>query len=164
MDTSTIVMGILALALFVVPIYYIQQKQKSKLNKAKQPFLDAAQRHGLQLGKYDFWNEQYGIGLDETESRLFYWHNETGIPQEMITELSSVKQSIVDSAYRENNGNRIFDAIGLRLMLQGAKESSVYLPFYLTKDIMMLKGELKLAEEWNAIIQHNISSRKAVQV
>ncbi|MDO6391300.1 hypothetical protein Q4E40_14260 [Pontibacter sp. BT731] len=164
MEISTIVMGILALALFVIPIYFIQNKQKAKLNKAKQPFIEAAHRHGLHLGRHDVWNGQYGIGLDEANNRLFYWHNEKPNPQETIIDLGSVKQCVVDNVHRDVNGNRIIDAIGLRIALHGAKAASVYLPFYITEDIMMLKGELQLAEKWNSIIQGKMTSRQAVQV
>ena len=165
MDTSTIVMGLLALALFVIPVYYLQHKQKSKLNKAKQPFMEAANRKGLNLGQHDVWDEQYGIGLDEVNNRLFYWHNDQDEPQETSLDLGSVKQCEVDNAHRDVNGNRIIDAIGLRIALHGSKATSVYLPFYVTKDIMMLRGELQLAEKWNAIIQKRIvQTPQAVKV
>ncbi|MCP2044285.1 hypothetical protein [Pontibacter sp. HSC-36F09] len=165
MDTSTILMVIVTLALFVVPAIYIQRRQKSKLNIAKQPFIEAANRQGLQLGEHDFWNEKYGIGLDEANNRLYFWHKEDNDPQETILDLGSVKQSVVENAHRDVNGNRIIDAVGLRIAFYGAKATSVYLPFYVTKDIMMLKGELQLAEKWNAIIQKRIvQTPQAVKV
>ena len=163
MDTSTIVLGILSMALFVIPLYYIQHKQKSNVSKAKQPFLEAANRQGLQLAQQDFWNEQYGIGLDEASNRLFFWHNDGQKPQEVVIELGTVKQSILENLHHEVNGNRIIDSIGLRLSLNGAKLPNLYLPFYDKEGNMMLNGELQLAEKWNAIIQNKMAA-KAVQV
>lgn len=163
MDTSTIVLGILSVALFIIPLYYIQHKQKLKVSKAKQPFLDAATRQGLQLGQQDFWNEQFGIGLDEASNRLFYWHIDGQKPQESVIELDTVKQSILENLHHDVNGNRIIDSIGLRLSLIGAKVPNLYLPFYDKEGNMMLNGELQLAEKWNAIIQNKMAS-KAVQV
>ncbi|MBX0331854.1 hypothetical protein K3G39_01240 [Pontibacter sp. HSC-14F20] len=164
MDISTIIMGILAVALFIIPIYYIQHKQKSNVSKAKQPFLDAANQQGLQLGQHDFWNEQYGIGLDQSGNRLFYWHHDGQKPQETIIDLGAVKQSVVENMHREVNSNRIIDTIGLRLSVSGTKSPNLYLPFYDKEGSMMLSGELQLAEKWNAIIQSKMASRQAVQV
>src|SRR5690606_16013069 len=121
-------------------------------------------RHGLQLGQQGFWNEQYGIGLDETNNRLFYWHLDGLKPQEVVVDLGAVKQSAVDNVFRDVNGNRIIDAIGLRLSQSGGKSPNLYLPFYTKEGSMMLSGELQLAEKWNAIVLSKIASRQAVQV
>lgn len=152
------------MALFVIPIYYIQHKQKSNANKAKQPFMEAASRHGLQLGQHDFWNEQYGIGLDETNNRLFFWHLDGQKTQAEVIDLDTVKQCSLENLHRDVNGNRIIDTIGLRLSVSGGKASNLYLPFYDKEGSMMLSGELQLAEKWQGIIKQRLVSKQAMPV
>lgn len=164
MDSVTIILGVLATAVFLVPIFYIQRKQKGQANKAKQAFLEAANEQGLQIGRHDFWNEQYGIGLDEAKSRLFYWHNNGYDPQEVVVDLGSVKRCVVDNVHHDVNGNRIIDSIVLRVAMHGPKATELYLPFYSKEGNMMLSGELQLAEKWSGIVQHSMVNRQAVQV
>jgi hypothetical protein len=92
-----------------------------KAGKSLQVFLDAAKLQELQLSKYDFWNEQYGIGLDETRRKLYYWHNDAQHPKELLVDLGSIRKSEVENVFREVNANRVIDHIGLRLALLGAK-------------------------------------------
>lgn len=164
MDSSTILLGILAVALFIVPVYYIQHRQKTQVYKAKQPFLAAAQQQGVSLGQHDFWNEQYGIGLDTTNSRLFYWSSDAHAPQQVVIDLGTVKHIALENMHREVSGNRIIDSIGLRLSLSGAKAQSLYLPFYDKEGNMMLNGELQLAEKWQVLLKSKTEGIPAVQV
>jgi hypothetical protein len=164
MDFEVILLGILATAVFLVPIVIIQSRQKGQSNKAMQAFLTAAVQQGLHLGKHDYWNEQYGIGLDETKAKLYYWHNDPVDPQEVVIDLETVRRSTVENVYREVNGNRIIDSIGLRVALHGAKSPELYLPFYNKEGSMMLSDELPLAEKWKGIIQDSmITSRQPVR-
>jgi hypothetical protein len=92
MDFETIMLGLLAVAVFLVPIFYIQRKQKGQANKVEQVFLEASQKQGLNLSKYDFWNEQYGIGLDEVNNKLYYWNNTAQDPQEVLVDVHSIQE------------------------------------------------------------------------
>jgi hypothetical protein len=158
MDLEVILMGVLATAVFLVPIIIIQYKQKGQATKTMQAFLTASVQQELHLGMYDFWNEQYGIGLDETKGQLYYWHNDAVDPQEVVIDLGTVRRSTVENVYREVNDNRIIDSIGLRVALDGPKAPELYLSFYTKEGSMMLSNELPLAGKWNAILQ----SSKAV--
>ncbi|WP_040574655.1 hypothetical protein [Pontibacter sp. BAB1700] len=164
MDLEAIVLGILATAVFLVPIFFIQRKQKGEANKAKKAFLAAASAQGLNIGQHDFWNERYGIGMDEAQGQIFYWHNEEADLQESIIDLSSVRKTSIDNMHRDVNGNRIIDMIVLRVALHGPKAPELYLPFYNREGSMMLSGELQLAEKWSNIIQQNMAKMQAVQV
>ncbi|WP_299700534.1 hypothetical protein [uncultured Pontibacter sp.] len=164
MDFETIILGLLCLGAFLVPIFYIQRMQTGQTNKALKVFLAAAEQQGLHLSKHDLWNEQYGIGLDETKGKLYYWHNDAVDPQEVLIDLGTVRRSTVENMYREVNGNRIIDSIGLRVSLHGAKAPELYLPFYTKEGSMMLSNELPLAEKWNAILQSAVVTPQAVKV
>jgi hypothetical protein len=156
MDFETIMLGLLALAVFLVPIFYIQRKQKGQANKVEQVFLEASQKQGLNLSKYDFWNEQYGIGMDEAHSKLYYWNNATQDPLEVLIDLHSIRRSAVDNMYREVNKNRVIDMIVLRLALHGPKSPELYLTFYNKDGSMMLNDELLLASKWDSILKSRI--------
>ena len=164
MDLEAIVLGLLATAVFLVPIFFIQRKQKGNANKAKQAFLAAAAKQGLTIGQHDFWNERYGIGLDEAQGRLYYWHHDEVEPKEINIDLGSVRRSTVDNMYRDVNGNRVIDMIALRVALHGPKAPELNLPFYTKEGSMMLSGELQLAEKWSNIIQQRTAKMQAVQV
>lgn len=166
MDFETILLGILATAVFLLPILYIQRKQKSQANKGQQAFVAAAQLHGLQLSTSDFWGNQYGIGLDKVQGKLFYRNASELDPQEVVIDLGQVRRCSFDNVHREQNGNRIIDMIVLRIGLHGPKAPELYLPFYNREGNLMLSGELQLAEKWCHLIQQQLADqpRQAVQV
>lgn len=139
--------------------------QVGQVNKAVKVYLAAAEQHGLTIGQHDFWNQRYGLGLDEGQRKLFYWHDDAHDPQEVVVELNEVRKCTVNNVYREVNGNRIIDMIGLRLTMQGARSPELYLSFYDKEGSMMLSNELPLAEKWNGIIQASTAaSPQAVKV
>jgi hypothetical protein len=159
MDFETMLLGILATAAFLLPILYIQRRQKSQANKEQQAFVAAAQLQGLQLSEFDFWADQYGIGLDKAQGKLFYRNASELDPQEVVLYLEQVRRCTFDNVHREQNGNRIIDMIVLRIGLYGPKSPELYLPFYNREGSLMLSGELQLAEKWCRLIQQHVAKQ-----
>ncbi len=166
MDFETMLLGILAVAVFLLPILYIQRKQKSQAGKERRAFVMAAEQQGLQLSEFDFWADQYGIGVDSVQGRLYYRNASELDPQEVVLHLNQVRRCTFDNVHREQNGNRIIDMIVLRIGLHGPKAPELYLPFYNREGNLMLSGELQLAEKWCKLIQEQMvhQPQKAVQV
>lgn len=156
MDFETLLLGVLATAVFLLPILYIQRKQKTDANKAQQAFVDAAQLHGLQLTEFNFWGDQYGIALDAAQGKLYYRNAHPQDPQEVLLYLDKVHRCTFDNVHRDQNGNRIVDKIVLRIGLQGPKAPELSLPFYNREGNLMLSGELQLAEKWCKLIRENM--------
>ncbi|WP_266203384.1 hypothetical protein [Pontibacter kalidii] len=158
MDLTTIVIGCLALAVFIVPIMYLQRKQKEKTGKASAEFLAMGEQQQVRLAKYELWNDRYGIGLDEEQKKLFYLRKDDAQEQKLLLNLADFKKSSVSSASRDVNGTKVFDLIELRLTSRNAKHSELRLEVYDKEVSIMLSGELQLAEKWNTLINASIAA------
>ncbi|WP_299825355.1 hypothetical protein [uncultured Pontibacter sp.] len=162
MDFVTIIIGLISLALFIVPIMYISRKQKQVAGKAMQEFLALAGQQELSLTKYDFWNQRFALGLDEKQHKLFYFCKQADKEQVLLLDLADVKSCELVKDSREVNDNKIIDLIALRLSFRAAKPQ--LLVFYQKEDNMLLGGELQLATKWSAIISEALKNNANKQV
>ncbi|WP_018477592.1 hypothetical protein [Pontibacter roseus] len=164
MDLETIVIGLFALAVFVLPILYIQRKQKAKAGKALGNFLALGEQHQLRLTQHESWNEFYAIGLDEGQRKLFYLNQQEAQVPPIVVDLTEVKKCEVANEYRELNGNRIIDLIGLRLTFRNPAQREQILEFYSKEGNTMLSVELQLARKWSDRINAAIATLARVAV
>ncbi len=144
------------MALFVVPILYVQRKQKSRTAKLLSDFLRLGESRQLRVTKHELWNDCYGIGLDEGQKKLFYVSTRNSNEQQLLVNLLDLKKSTVASVRREVNGSKIIDQVGLRLTPREGKE--LYLEFYNKEENLNMSGELQLAEKWNGLISGSIAA------
>lgn len=165
MDLEIIITGIVAVALFIVPVYLIQKKQKGKVAKARQAFVDRGAQRQLHISNCELWSPDYAIGIDEQQRKLLYLSDYEQQAGEHLVDLDQVKQCRVLNEYRDSNGNRMIEHVALVLSMTGQKPGEIQLEFYNNKKSMMHSDELKLAEKWNATINAVIAaSPKPVQV
>jgi hypothetical protein len=171
MDLATLIIGLLSVAVFIVPVLYIQRKQKGNSGKLLAAFMAAGAQQGLRITKHERWNEQFAIGLDETQHKLFYMNKQALTPQQVVVDLAEVKNCAVVNMSRDVNGSRIIDLIGLRFSFHNTKWPEQLLEFYNKEESMLLSGELQLAEKWRVIVSDamaqggaaNSSYRKQVE-
>jgi hypothetical protein len=161
MDLSNIIIGIVALALFVVPIMYIKSIQKKKAARHLQEFLDLGKAQQLTLTRHEFWDDNYGIGLDEGQQKLFYVNKFAGREQQLVVPLANMKQCTVSTTNREANGSKIMEQIGLRFVSRNPKDREMYLEFYNREVNLMLSEELQIANRWSALANESIKSASA---
>jgi len=161
MDLSTIIIGIVALALFVVPIMYIQRVQKRKAEKQLHEFITQGEAQQLKLTKHEFWDDCYGIGLDERQQKLFYVRKFKDREQQKVVSLADMKKCSVSNLSRESNGTKVIDQIELRFTPRDAKAQDVCLEFYSREVNLMLAEELQTANKWSAIANEGIVAASA---
>ena len=158
MDLSTIIISIIALMLFVVPIMYIKSVQKKKAQKHLNEFLGQAQAQQLQLTQHEFWDDCYGIGLDEAKQKLFYVKKHQGNEQQQVVNLAEMKSCSVSTTSREAGDNTVIEQISLRFTPRTPKAQELYLEFYSHEVNLMVSGELRTANKWSDIANESIKS------
>jgi hypothetical protein len=156
MNSETIIIGLLSVALFVVPIMYIQHKQKQKAGKALQEFLVMAGQLQVKPTQHELWNDRYAISLDEEQKKLFYLKKDDVKEQKHIVNLADTKRCAVVSVSRDVNGSKIIDQIGLSLTSRTGKD--LYLGFYNKEESLNMSGELLIAQKWSGLINAAIAA------
>lgn len=150
MELQSIIIGVLCLAVFIVPIFLLQKRQSGK---SLQDYSDMAAKQGLSILKNEFWDPCYALGVDPDKKMLFYTKkHEEGYDQVLI-DLSQVEKCTVSNISREVKGDKVIDNVGLLLTYRlGLKLSPTYLEFYNKEETLNLNEELLLAKKWEAII------------
>ncbi|MFD3003203.1 hypothetical protein ACFS7Z_22770 [Pontibacter toksunensis] len=152
MDITSAIIGIISLALFVVPVILIQRNQKQQKRKHLQHFLYVAQQQQLKITQYDLWSHNFAIGIDTEQNILFYLKKQAEGEGMLLVHLSEVSACRLNNMNREVGGNRVIDLIELRFTFQGLGLREQAVVFYNREESMSLSEELLLAEKWRAIV------------
>ncbi|MBD1396461.1 hypothetical protein H9Q13_04735 [Pontibacter sp. JH31] len=158
MDLQTIIIGVLALAVFIVPVYLIQRKQKKQSNMVLDRMLSFCEERQMQLTKLDFWNEVFAIGIDEAVGKVVYFNMQDVVARQVIVDLADVKCCELVKDSRKVNGDLIIDQIVLRFHFTGPKRQSQELEFYNREQNMMLSNELHFANKWMGIVNSALAT------
>ena len=148
----TIIIGVISLAVFVVPVLYLITRHKKKAGEALREFLALGEQQQLRLTRHDFWEPGLAIGLDEGQRKLLYLQKQDSFMKQTLIDLAEVKSCTVVNLHHEVNGNRIIDEVALHVTFLDAKRPIQSLVFYSKAWDMLPNVELRLAEKWNASI------------
>ncbi|WP_137757902.1 hypothetical protein [Pontibacter sp. SGAir0037] len=152
MDSGTIIIGTLCLALIIVPVFYMQLAQKKKARKLLNDLLLQAEKQQLRITEYDFWSPSYAIGLDKEKKQLLYTHKSENQDQVIFVDLREVRQCSVEKISRDSGDSKIIESVKLVFSPVSPKQPDKALPFYSLEESMIFGEELKLAEKWKAVI------------
>lgn len=160
MDSSTIIIGLVCLAIIILPILYFQRNQKNKASKLFNEFSNLAGQQQLNISQYDFWDPFYAIGLDSDKMKLFYTKRRESVVQETVIDLLEVGQYRVSNTNRDTNGSKVIDYIELTFTYRNSKHPEKSLEFYNREENLILGGELRLAEKWKTIINTSLAAKQ----
>ncbi|PRY07430.1 hypothetical protein CLV24_12379 [Pontibacter ummariensis] len=165
MDLGTTIIGLFSLALFIVPILYIQRGQRQQKKKFLEDFLKVTEGQQLSIRQYDSWPPYFSIGIDPVQRKLSYLKKQDQKEQTALIDLSEVASCRVVNEHRDVNGTRVIDFVALRFAFRNPRLSEQALEFYDREESMSLNEELMLAEKWQGIVNaHLQGTPQATQV
>jgi hypothetical protein len=151
MESSTTIIVVVILALFIVPIVFINWNNARLLKQKIVRFRSVGADHQLQLSELDVWG-QNGIGIDNVSKCVLFAKN---IGQDEYVEkidLNKLKKCEVNKVAREMQSASSIDQINLRLIFKDSNRANMLLEFYTISGNLQINGELQLAEKWEKII------------
>ncbi|GHA78644.1 hypothetical protein [Pontibacter akesuensis] len=151
MDLNSIVIGVVILALLAVAAMYFAFNERRKSNGRLRQFTDLGAQHGLEISLCDFWHPGHAIGIDTSKKRLLYVKASAEKEEVITVDLSDVRNCSLLHEYRDQNGTRVIDLIGLHFTFRSSKALQTLL-FYSREEDLHLREELQLAEKWKGIV------------
>ena len=152
MELLSTIMGIAALALFVLPIVYLQGLQKKKEKILYNDFLQLTKEKGLNLAHGEVWNYVYCLGLDTTSKRLIHFKKRGEVPEIQIIDLRPFKQCSINRIGRtvktEDGPVLVIDRLNLILSPISALGQTVTIEFYNAEESNTITTELPLVAKW----------------
>lgn len=157
MDLNTLIIGIVCLAIVVVPFLYFQINQNKKNQKVHADFIDVAEKQQLDISLSDFWDPSYAIGIDTDNLKLLYIKKNDGKDQQTIIDLSKVSRCGVNKLSRETDGSKVIDRIELVFTYRDHAYTVKSLEFYNRDENLILGHELNLCERWSTVINSSLT-------
>lgn len=164
MDTTSIIIGLFFVAIFIVPIWLIQRSQNKGKGTLSKSFKEAASSNGLSISTSDYWANAYCIGIDEKNNKLLYVaHKESG-DKVVVVDLSTLEKcSIERKTHQSGTGKHqetVTDHLDLKLIHNDAMHTSDRLEFYDESTSLHMNGEQILLEKWQKIIGNKLAVAK----
>ncbi|MBE0663519.1 MAG: hypothetical protein IH597_13760 [Bacteroidales bacterium] len=164
MDTTSIIIGLFFVALFIVPIWLIQRSQNKSKGTLSKSFKQAASTQGLSISTSDFWANMYGIGVDEKSNKLLYLAHKPAGEKVMVVDLNTLEKcSIERKTHQSGNGKHqetVTDRLDLKLIHNDAMHTTYRLEFYEESTSLHMNGEQILLEKWQKIIGNKLAVAK----
>lgn len=155
MDLTTLLIGVAALAIFIVPVLMIQVANRRRDKRRIKAFKQLAAQNGLTLTKYDTWGESC-IGVDEEKKKVYFSTGSNGQASSTLVNLSDVQTCSVSSDGKSLKTKEYNSALTERVSLDfwngnGKQPEKSFLFFDKSID-STLTDELLLAQKWEKII------------
>jgi hypothetical protein len=161
MDLQTISIGLVAIALCVLPILYLQSIRKKEREKLLNCFLSVVAQREITVSSFDLWDPFFAIGIDLNKKQLVYSSDCTYHDCTVQIDLTTVDKCTVEKVSNQVNDNMVIDAIVLKIWGRNkAKLQEVTLVFYQKEISLNLRNELQLAEKWKSIIDDCLQAIK----
>ena len=159
MDTGTIIIAAIMLAISILPVILIHRGRRNKEKDLLQSLNNLAEKHNCKISKYETWNNS-AIGFDETANMLFFFRR---IKDKEITrhiKLSQISKCKILNTNRNvkvsDDNYSILEKIEL-VFFSGIKGNpDIHLEFYNSALSVQVNGEAQLAERWVKIISDRL--------
>ncbi|HNV82366.1 MAG: hypothetical protein WBI34_04210 [Tenuifilaceae bacterium] len=160
MDFGTLLIGIGALAVMIVPIILIQISNKRKATQKLEGLLDHARLSGINVTSYDIWNEKL-IGLDGNSKKLILFTSINDQSTLKVFNLSEYQSCSVKvdrkGSKSKDNPNLPIERISLCLKTNNPNGVDESVSFYDATLNMTVNNELALAEKWEKVVKKNLT-------
>lgn len=159
MDTSSLTMGIILLAIVLLPVIYLSQANKMKNKQILRDQLKGSAESGLSLSEHEIWNNNF-LGIDNNQRKLYYVKDMSSNKQAEIIALSAFsKCRAVNSnkTVKNTGGNYSYvDRLELELLPAKAMDKPVKVEIFDSGKNNQLDNELDIMTKWSKIINDNL--------
>jgi len=162
MDLSTTIIGLLLMALFLLPVILISRAGRSKRVNFEKVFFSEVSRNKLNISEKDFFNE-FAIGIDTSRNKIIYLDWRGWDMVNLIFDLKDVKVFESVPSYGEqkkkNFNYKNVDRLGLRFHFKEFAKPDVNITFYIAGFGRITDDEVKLFTKWLGIIRKKLDTK-----
>lgn len=163
MDSGTIIIGVLMLAIFIVPFVLSNKSRKNKENLLKKMLFSLAEKENSDITEFNQWDNT-AIGISTTSKKIFFYrkleYSEVNLSVDFQL-IQNCKIVNISRMIKSNNENyKIVDRLELNISTYIKNKQDIILEFYNSDIDAQMNDELLLIEEWNKKINSLIVIKK----
>ncbi|MGE0021812.1 MAG: hypothetical protein AB7S72_19235 [Draconibacterium sp.] len=159
MDLTSLIMGLVLLALFVLPFVLVSRSNSKKKNHLLSRLKELALQNNSSIAKYDSCNNLM-IGSDEKTTTIFFISETDENEIVKTVQLGAMQKCMVVNTLKSQNGNTKGGSgqgkLALSLLPVKKDSREILLEFYNENDRVQLSDELILINKWNEIISQKL--------
>ena len=150
MNTSTTIIGLVILGLFILPFILISKSKKKKIEQLKNFLTDEAKKIGVTISDIDYWNDS-ALGIDDKEETFIFInenHDEKEVRVFNINEMKSVR--FIPDITKKNSkiDYKKEQKLCISILFKESVKSEVNLVFFTAGFGYVSKQEQELFEKW----------------
>jgi hypothetical protein len=160
MDLTTALIGLVIVAMCILPIIYFNAAQKNKRKKFLNDFLALAGQQQLKISQHEVWSNYCAIGIDSDSNKLFYFKKRGDKEEQVLLSLLDIDKCRAINTKRVQNEDQIIDRLELGLSFKNNRISEKTLEFYSKDESMALDMELQLLDKWQKLITAQLEGKR----
>lgn len=164
MDSGTIIIGVIALAICILPFIALSRSRKKTEQQRLSALQNFAARQNCQLSEYEFCGN-LSIGLDMVNKCVFALRKTEGGEISQYINLHGVQQCKAIQTSRNLNSKegeyKVIDRIDLSFVPVAKNEPDTLLEIFNAQENLQMVGELQLADRWEKRISNLLRGKAA---
>jgi len=163
MDSGTIIVGTISIALCGVPFALMIRGTKMKKKYLLQSVLAIANNHNCKISQLEV-TEEFAIGLDDKENQLFFFRKTSEDEQSQHINLSEIKScKVIKMGQHFNNKDerdKTIDKLELQFSFLDKNNPDNLLVFYNADESAQPNGEIVIIEKWAKIVNDKLKPQQ----
>jgi hypothetical protein len=156
MDTSSIIIGVVLMAIFIVPIAILAGRNSSK-QKAKAALLNSFfEKEGVKVSEQESWGN-HTIGINSDAGKLVFITFGKPENKTEVIDLHNARKCDVHEVVRKVDSMEITDIVGLKIGLKEPESTHQVLEFFNSEKRSQLTNEMVIAKTWAGYVNGAIN-------
>ena len=163
MDTGTIIMGTILIAIVVVPMSLLGRNGRKTKHKLLNLLESFANKENCKISEQEVCDD-FAIGIDN-ENKVVFFTRLSGENYETervnLSDIKTCKSNVTSRAVSFNGRkDKVVERLGLSFIPKNSNSQPVELEFFNAEKNTQLNGEFQALEKWQKIVSDQIQKRK----
>jgi hypothetical protein len=159
MDSSTIIIGIIMVALCSLPFILSGSNRTKNEGKIKNSIFELAQKNNTSILQNDFWFKS-AIGINTNSNELFFYRKIKDIETSEIIQLAEYQKCKV---VKLNDNSNHIELLQIVLVPNSSNKAETVLEIYNAEFSPQLNNEVKIIEKWSKLINDSINTSTKIK-
>lgn len=159
MDSGSLLIGAIMLALCVVPILFIGRSRKKHKKKLLNSLLSFAESQNCNITQHELCGK-ISLGLAEDPNYFFFVkHSKEKVTKQYVnlTEIQNCKVINTSTAVGSKAEKiKVLDKLEMSFVPHDKSKQGIIIQFFDVEEDVQLTGELQLIEKWSKLINHKL--------
>lgn len=159
MDSSTIIIGLIMVAVCSLPFILSGRNRTKSEGEIKNSIFELAQKNNTSILQNDFWFKT-AIGINTNSNELFFYRKIKDVETSEIIKLNEYQKCRV---IKLNDNSNHIELLQIVLVPNSSNKAETVLEIYNAEFSPQLNNEVKIIEKWSKLINDSINTSTKIK-